>query len=228
MCPSHNSQKCKVPNSNRDIYYPKIEKEKQVKKLKNLYNKKNHLKDYFSESKYQKVKNRKDSKDSEKSTSHEDIEENSPKQPYKTNSNDFKIKYKTELCKYYEINGYCKYGDNCAYAHGKENLRSKVTHSTYYRTKKCVQFFTYGFCPYGNRCQFAHALKTNILNNPYDPNMSYSKTLQTLSKLENVENIKTLFEKKRLPIFEHICPNYEGIKSELFDDIKSLIKQNSQ
>ena len=58
--------------------------------------------------------------------------------------------------------------------------------------------------------------------------MSYSKTLQTLSKLENVENIKTLFEKKRLPIFEHICPNYEGIKSELFDDIKSLIKQNSQ
>ena len=47
--------------------------------------------------------------------------------PFKSTAADFKIKYKTELCKYYEINGFCKYGDNCAYAHGKENLRTKIT-----------------------------------------------------------------------------------------------------
>ena len=226
MCPSHNSQKCKVPNSNRDIYYPKIEKEKQVKKLKNLYNKKNHLKDYFSESKYQKVKNRKDSKDSEKSTSHEDIEENSPKQPYKTNSNDFKIKYKTELCKYYEINGNCKYGNNCDYAHGIENLRIKVTNTTSYKTKKCIQFFNNGFCPYGSRCQFAHSIKSNILNNPYDQNMSYSRIMKIFSIKENIDNTKNLIEKKRLNIFEQICPNTCKIKSQMFDDIKNFVKEN--
>ena len=177
---------------------------------------------------------RKYSKDSETdSTSNEDKEEKNiilskVKTPYKSNANDFKIKYKTELCKYYEINGYCKFGDNCAYAHGKENLRSKVTNTTAYRSKKCVQFYTYGFCPYGNRCQFAHALKSNIINNPYDKNMSYSKTMETLSKLENVENIKTLFEKPRLTIFESIVPNVDGCKSELFDDIKSLTYDNSE
>ena len=130
---------------------------------------------------------------------------NKNKIPFKGEAKDFKIKYKTELCKYYEINGYCKYGDKCAYAHGKENLRSKVTNTTAYRTKKCVQFFEQGYCPYGNRCQFAHQLKSNIINNPYDRTMSYGKILETISKLENVENIKKLVEKPRLPIFEEIC-----------------------
>ena len=76
---------------------------------------------------------------------------NRNKIPFKGEAKDFKIKYKTELCKYYEINGYCKYGDKCAYAHGKENLRSKVTNTTAFRTKKCTQFFERGYCPYGSR-----------------------------------------------------------------------------
>jgi len=57
---------------------------------------------------------------------------NGNKSPFKGEAKDFKIKYKTELCKYYECDGYCKYGDKCAYAHGKENLRSKVTNTTAY------------------------------------------------------------------------------------------------
>ena len=76
--------------------------------------------------------------------------------PFKGDAKDFKIKYKTELCKFYEIDGKCKYGGKCAYAHGKENLRSKVTNTTAYRTKKCSQFFEKGYCPYGNRCNFQH------------------------------------------------------------------------
>ena len=222
-------------NENKSNYQNYLLTKFRKEKINSINSKKYEQEDNLNYMKYQNLNNnRKYSRDSEESTSNEDKEENlqinnnSKKIPFKSNAYDFKVKYKTELCKYYEINGKCKYGDNCAYAHGKENLRSKVTHSTYYRTKKCVQFFTYGFCPYGNRCQFAHGLKTNILNNPYDRNMSYCKTLETLSKLENVENIKTLFEKKRLPIFKEICPNYEGIKSELFDDIKSLINDNSQ
>jgi hypothetical protein len=222
----------KVNKSNNPNQY---QTKQNSKKIIPHFNKTYDKEDNLINTKYQKPQNqkityRKYSKDSEDSTSNEDKEEifQNKKTTYKSNSNDFKIKYKTELCKYYEINGYCKYGDNCAYAHGKENLRSKVTHSTYYRTKKCVQFFNNGFCPYGNRCQFAHGLKSNILNNPYDRNMSYSKTIETLSKLENVENIKVLFEKKRLPIFEEISPNYNGIKSKLFDDIKSLICEKTE
>jgi hypothetical protein len=145
---------------------------------------------------------------------------NRNKIPFKGEAKDFKIKYKTELCKYYEINGYCKYGDKCAYAHGKENLRSKVTNTTAYRTKKCTQFFEQGYCPYGSRCQFAHQLKSNIINNPYDRGMTYGKILETISKLENVENIKKLIEKPRLPVFLEISE--EKTESRLLEDIKSL------
>ena len=144
---------------------------------------------------------------------------------FKSTAADFKVKYKTELCKYYEINGYCKYGDSCAYAHGIENLRSKVTNTTYYRTKKCVQFFENGFCPYGNRCQFAHQLSTNIINNPYDRKMTYKKTLETISKFENIGNIKELIEKPRLSVFKEIVKNKKGIKSTLLDDIKKIHKE---
>ena len=145
---------------------------------------------------------------------------NKNKVPFKGEAKDFKIKYKTELCKYYEIDGHCKYGDKCAYAHGKENLRSKVTNTTAYRTKKCTQFFEQGYCPYGSRCQFAHQLKSNIINNPYDRGMTYGKILETISKLENAENIKKLIEKPRLPVFLEFSE--EKIESRLLEDIKSL------
>ena len=143
---------------------------------------------------------------------------------FKSTAADFKIKYKTELCKYWEINGYCKYGDKCAYAHGKENLRSKVTNSSAYRTRKCFQFFENGYCPYGSRCQFAHQLTSNIINNPYDRNMSYKKTLETISKIENIENITKLIDKPRLSVFKDICDPEISIEQNLLDDIKRIKK----
>ena len=146
---------------------------------------------------------------------------------FKSTAADFKIKYKTELCKYYEINGFCKYGDKCAYAHGKENLRSKVTNSSAYRTRKCVQFFENGYCPYGSRCQFAHQLSTNIINNPYDKKMCYKKILETISKFENIENIKALINKPRLTIFKEINDkeDYLGV-NDLLKDIKNINKDD--
>jgi butyrate response factor 1 len=180
---------------------------------------------------------RKYSKDSSNlSTSNEDIQESTDSNHITINQNstnpsnfkgkasDFKIKYKTELCKFYELTGQCKYGDNCAYAHGKENLRAKVTNTTAYRTKKCIQFFENGYCPYGNRCQFQHQLKNNIVNNPYDTDMSYKKILEIISKFENVRNVKKLVEKPRLSIFREITGDFQEdeIKSRLLDDIKQL------
>ena len=169
----------------------------------NKHKNKNDTKNKFNKPKKQKKKNGK----------------------FKSTAADFKVKYKTELCKYYEINGYCKYGDSCAYAHGIENLRSKVTNTTYYRTKKCLQFFENGYCPYGNRCQFAHQLTSNIINNPYDRKMTYKKTLETISKFENVGNIKELIEKPRLAVFREIVDNKKSIKSTLLEDIKKIRKE---
>jgi hypothetical protein len=173
---------------------------------------------------------RKYSKDSSNlSTSNEDISEKAEKNNnfntiYKAKAYDFKRKYRTELCKYYEMTGKCKYGAKCAYAHGIENLRTKVTNTTAYRTKKCKQFFENGYCPYGSRCQFAHQIKDNIMNNPYDINMSYQKILDIISKIENVRNIKKLVEKPRLKIFKEIsCDKCDdNNKSRLLDDIKEL------
>lgn len=180
-------------------------------------------------------KSRKYSKDSEGlSTSSEDnkikeekinINKNewSKKEKFKCNALDFKQNYKTELCKYYEMKGYCKYGNKCAYAHGIENLRLKVTKTSAYRTKKCKKFFENGYCPYGNRCQFAHELKTNIINNPFDEKMSYTKILDIFSKREYIKTVKNMVQKPRLKVFKDIVGNNkENIRSRLLNDIKEI------
>ncbi len=211
-------------------------------------NEKNYISNFGEKLDTSKIKSRKNSKDTEGySTSNEEHNEKIKakrnkkigkkvnkftkeskrnKEPYKTNAFDFKKKYKTELCKYFEINGYCKYGDYCAYAHGKENLRLKVTNTSAYRTKKCVQFFENGYCPYGGRCQFAHQLESNIINNPYDKKMTYTKIMEILSKIDNIKNIENIIEKPRLQVFENLVKNENNIPSRLLNDIKNIDIEN--
>ncbi|XP_077409453.1 mRNA decay activator protein ZFP36L1b [Vanacampus margaritifer] len=64
-------------------------------------------------------------------------------------------RYKTELCRPFEENGSCKYGDKCQFAHGMHELRSLTRHPKY-KTEPCRTFHTIGFCPYGPRCHFIH------------------------------------------------------------------------
>ncbi|XP_041715957.1 mRNA decay activator protein ZFP36L1 isoform X2 [Coregonus clupeaformis] len=64
-------------------------------------------------------------------------------------------RYKTELCRPFEENGTCKYGDKCQFAHGMQELRSLSRHPKY-KTELCRTFHTMGFCPYGPRCHFIH------------------------------------------------------------------------
>ena len=69
--------------------------------------------DQFSYKAYHKQTYRNVSRDSDNySTSNEDNPLPSSSNYFKPKANDFKIKYKTELCKNFEINGYCKFGDN--------------------------------------------------------------------------------------------------------------------
>ncbi|KAK7072733.1 hypothetical protein SK128_010680 [Halocaridina rubra] len=67
-------------------------------------------------------------------------------------------KYKTTLCRSFQYNGYCGYGDACLYAHGPMDLRAYPKHPMY-RTKQCFSFHNKGFCLYGSRCQFLHDLE---------------------------------------------------------------------
>ena len=75
--------------------------------------------------------------------------------------NNFKSKWKTEICRYWEMYGECKYGENCAFAHGDSELKQrKMTFN--YKTKPCKQFFEFGYCSYGSRCQFSHKKEENL------------------------------------------------------------------
>ncbi|XP_073349512.1 mRNA decay activator protein ZFP36L1-like [Pagrus major] len=64
-------------------------------------------------------------------------------------------RYKTELCRPFEENSTCKYGDKCQFAHGMHELRSLSRHPKY-KTELCRTFHSIGFCPYGPRCHFIH------------------------------------------------------------------------
>ena len=64
-------------------------------------------------------------------------------------------RYKTELCRPFEENGTCKYGDKCQFAHGMQELRNLQRHPKY-KTELCRTYHTTGLCPYGPRCHFIH------------------------------------------------------------------------
>ncbi|XP_035262710.1 mRNA decay activator protein ZFP36L2-A-like [Anguilla anguilla] len=64
-------------------------------------------------------------------------------------------RYKTELCRPFEENGTCKYGEKCQFAHGYHELRNLSRHPKY-KTERCRTFHTTGYCPYGPRCHFIH------------------------------------------------------------------------
>ncbi|ODQ53262.1 hypothetical protein SAICODRAFT_47281, partial [Saitoella complicata NRRL Y-17804] len=63
--------------------------------------------------------------------------------------------YKTELCKSWEVNGSCRYGNKCQFAHGQTQLKSVQRHPRY-KTEPCETFIMTGSCPYGDRCCFLH------------------------------------------------------------------------
>ena len=60
-------------------------------------------------------------------------------------------KYKTELCKKFQSTGKCPYGYKCKFAHGKEELISKLQ-GVNYKKEPCKTFNRKGYCPYGSRC----------------------------------------------------------------------------
>lgn len=116
-------------------------------------------------------------------------------------------KYKTEICKNFELYQKCKFGENCCFAHGRNELRKKQAFNDFYKTKICKHFHRKGFCPYGNRCQYFH----------FQTNSIYKELLETLVKKinhgmnETKINLSIFLKDKeavhsRLDIFKNLVP----------------------
>jgi len=134
----------------------------------------------------------------------------------KGNETDFKVKYKTEPCKYWENKQSCPFGDQCAFAHGTVEMRDKIHISTNYKTKKCVQYHDHLYCPYGKRCQFLHNLRSLPTTQPSGP-ISFQKHIENPELLIINETDCMCLSRQlrpRLPIFQDITrPESEEEKS---------------
>lgn len=91
-----------------------------------------------------------------------EIEAVKPRQVVASQS-DFQQKFKTEMCRNWELNGKCKFGVECTFAHGSHELLQKSHIPSNYRTKECKNFYTNLYCSYGERCQFYHSVKPGQL-----------------------------------------------------------------
>ena len=137
--------------------------------------------------------------------------------------NNFQTKWKTEICRYWDIYGQCKFGDNCAFAHGDSELKArKMTFN--YKTKPCKQFFELGYCSYGSRCQFSHK-NEDLKNADKNNKISYLKIIKEFLSSDN-EISHELVKRPRLMTFEKIIGSTleesEKSKLELYEDIINI------
>jgi len=142
--------------------------------------------------------------------------------------NNFRTKFKTELCHNWEMYGSCKYGDTCAFAHGESELQKKAL-TFNYKTKPCKQFFELGYCSYGSRCQFSHKkadLSGEKKINEDDDKVSYLKIIKEFLSEENTIISHELVKRPRLKTFETITgcslEESQNSKLQLYDDIISI------
>jgi hypothetical protein len=103
----------------------------------------------------------------------------------------FKLHYKTELCRNWKELGTCEFGAECAYAHGYRELnhRRRNTHRNY-KTKMCKQWHetTPGTCTYGGKCQFIHGEKP-IDELSDEPQMGFLAEPETLDSTPTNSNV---------------------------------------
>lgn len=147
---------------------------------------------------------------------------------------DFKMKWKTEICHYWEMYGSCKYGENCAFAHGEEELNTRKMSSNY-KTKQCKQFFELGYCSYGVRCQFSHKkIKESSLEDKEEKDkcnqISYLKILSDFLTSEKIS--LDAIKRPRLMTFENLASSTlresEENRLKLYEDIEEIKRKENE
>ena len=159
------------------------------------------------------------SKNKHRKSSHTDYQEATVVKPRRKFGNkqekerfveSYKQKKKTELCKNWEMSGTCKFGSNCAFAHGKDELVIKNHVPQNYKTKMCKQFHEDGYCPYGHRCQFLHlSTQKDVQKYTYQDilkeNLSqFQSKNEALGSISLGSNLFNFVSHKRLDVFKHI------------------------
>lgn len=105
-------------------------------------------------------------------------------------------KYKTELCKTFITEGFCKYNLRCRFAHGLMDLIPKKKQIK--SSAECPSFSLVGFCQFGERCGMTHSDKGGIDQERVD--------ICSLFKCEK--------PKKRLSVFVEIEEDLERLSTE--------------
>ena len=132
-------------------------------------------------------------------------------------------KYKTEICRNWELEGYCRFGDECTFAHGNLELNKKVSMPSNYKTKICKQFDEEPFyCPYGEKCQFLHASEDppkKASNRPLNSSENFKEAIAQMEKRAiflngsgDFELTVPLFKVPRLQTFKFLTENYSDTK----------------
>ena len=153
---------------------------------------------------------------------------------YSEDHNDFKTKWKTEMCHYWEMYGSCKYGNSCAFAHGSDELNKRKMSSNY-KTKPCKQFFEIGYCTYGVRCQFSHKLtkekEKKEIEIDKENKISYLKILKEFNDQNNLISHE-IVKRPRLMTFEDITKSGKEMKEKnrlaLYEDILEIKKKENE
>ena len=115
-------------------------------------------------------------------------------------------KYKTEMCKNFQLYNYCKWGDSCCFAHGRAELRSKTVFNYFYKTKICKHYHRDGFCPYSSRCQYFHFKSYEVCQDLLD---SLTNKLLIRCAEDRRATLASLLEsgersQGRLPVFRNL------------------------
>mmetsp|Transcript_17062 Transcript_17062/g.29512 ORF Transcript_17062/g.29512 Transcript_17062/m.29512 type:complete len:205 (-) Transcript_17062:711-1325(-) len=109
-------------------------------------------------------------------------------------------RFKTDLCRNFEVYGRCPYGKKCLFAHGEEELRP-LRRNPLFKTSPCYWYHKVGICNHGKRCVFAHHLPyfDETTPNPSDDDMGHDhrlpifSALTTIAKLEERVRLETVF-----------------------------------
>ena len=125
-------------------------------------------------------------------------------------------KYKTELCKKFQSTGKCPYGYKCKFAHGKEELISKLQ-GVNYKKEPCKTFNRKGYCPYGSRCHFRHDERTfsEVSFSYFYLQLFLFKQFNFLPSRKNFYSKRSNLLYGRLPIFEAISQTNLFNKSKI-------------
>ncbi len=110
-------------------------------------------------------------------------------------------KAKTELCKYWQLGSQCRFGSQCAFAHGVQQLKSKsAPESQEYKCKPCNKFYMNGYCQYGVRCKYLHSKEIAHL----PEFLNFQRNLHHQKKIEN----KSIYCCRYFEKLSRLCNSY--------------------